>query len=1759
MTRSAHDDSMTAATSAAHPAPLQRRLRHAVPLVLACSLCILAALPTASWSQLVPLAAYPPSKLPHAAVEAVAQDGAGYLWIGTPGGAARYDGTSFAAVDMGGGLAEAGVAALAVSADGSIWIATRSAVSRHSETRRESWAAAQRLGGPPRWLSLSPDGKTVFLATSTPPAVGVLEVGAATATPDVVRVPLPSPDSVEAITALSLAGDGTLLVGTKGLGVLVSARGGEAVPLSDATARRRAAITAFEPLRSGAVAVASESGLALYASGTLRPINLPPEREWNLRSLESDASGSLYFGTASGEVFELLADQLATPLAHPRRLFTAMESPITRLLLDSRRLLWAGSEHSGLLRVDLDRNDGAFLDESTGLPDNSVRAIFEDREQTIWIGALAGLAKVRSTAFLNYRAPAGSAAETVWGAARLPHGGHRGELLVATSGGLAQLRGRFIEPLGTSAGMPLVGAALSLLVVPPATAFVGGADEETGGIARVDFSGSEPIVSERYGRESGLPSGRVPAVERDREGRLLAGTAAGLARLHDGAFRPVPLPGGRGPDSIRAIRRSRQSGRQVWIASNQGLILLSGEASTRYTAADGLLDDDVASVTEDDSGKVWISYRQAPGISSVDLRDPPAIAVRSFGPTDGLPRDAVSFVGTAAGSNAVWLGTTHGLFRFDPASGRVVDTFDEDVGLVWNLCSPNAFFADDDGTIWFGTGRGLSHFVPGLDRPAETVPPRVVIREATLGGGLAAPSGQEVGTDRADFRVAFSALSFVDEAATRFRYRLVGYDRDWSALAPERRASYTNLPAGSYRFEAQAETRFGAVGGAAASVAFRIVPPFLETGYFRTAVLAGGLGLLLGLLRIGIRRARRRQTALELLLADHSRELAREKKTGELEQKRAEDALKKLDAAHQRMVELDRAKAIFFENASHELRNPLTTVIGLTQAALSGRHGPITEELRRLLAVVHRSSHQLLDLVNKILDLQSLGRDRQPLKLARVDFNELMAPLIEAATMICNARDLTLRFSIADPPPTVPIDVDLFDKVPVNVLSNAIKYTPRGGSIDVTVLTSQETLRLAVRDTGLGIPESELPYVFDRFRKSRAESLEVPGSGLGLAVVKEIVELHGGSVSIASSEGEGTETRVHLPLMPRARPGDAAHGQSEPTAQLAPRHERVEQYRQILATSGCLAEPRRDDFGDGAQEGEETSSDSSGGDSGWRKTTGLVLRLRTELDGKQGPALRVKLRNGRMVPMDPVPPKIDAFWWGETRLAVSDLTLRLTMDQVDRMLLAIQTVDHADKRSALRVEGLQLPCELRCGESSIDTKIVDLSATGCGLYLSARSAFPIKGDRVTVLFRLHVEDEPLSLNGEVRWRGEQRAGVRFEYDEIAPSVIQSFVLERIHAILTGGRGMPGSALVVAVDAAQRAYLASLLERSGAHVVAVASATAALELMREHPVPDVVVADWSMPDLNGPMFIVRLRTEWGLANLPVLLMTARGESSAAQSLSFGADDYIAKPFAETELLARVRNLLVREQRRKEVGARVAELEAAVAALSRHTLERAEDIEGETAAAISAFLTHAIGPLLRFAGHAAPAPAPVSPLPGPQLDEALAAARAAFDSAERMFASPQASRPDSIDLASFVADVVSYLKAGHPHVTMDYSAPPVPCVVHATRRDVVLILSSIVRYATAGAGAARTVSVRLLATEDGVSLVVEDNGAPLDDRSAEAIFSPEGVAPNVETAGMPGLATVGRIAERWAAVPTYASGPPRAFGVHFPPAAYLEHYR
>ncbi|TVR92926.1 MAG: hybrid sensor histidine kinase/response regulator [Wenzhouxiangellaceae bacterium] len=538
----------------------------------------------------------------------------------------------------------------------------------------------------------------------------------------------------------------------------------------------------------------------------------------------------------------------------------------------------------------------------------------------------------------------------------------------------------------------------------------------------------------------------------------------------------------------------------------------------------------------------WLGTREF-GLAHLDWGDGEPRLVW-YGLEDGLV-DMTIYAILPQEDGQLWMSGNNGLMRWDPGSGQVRH-FTMPDGIQSLEFNNTVAHVGADGAFFFGGINGVNRFMPGqvaeLARPPRLHLQEISVRGQPWRGQLHHAPALILGHDQNDIEIAFVGLQFSDPTRVRYAYRLAGLDDDWVDAGNQRQVRYAGLAPGRYRFYARAANSDGVWSEERLLVAMHVRPPPWQTGLAYTAytVIALGLLFLAWLLHLN------RRKELEALVQRRTAELARQQ------------ALSRRQA-----LELERAleaRTLFFANVSHEFRTPLTLIqASLDQLDEDGGSAEAIASGRRYL-------RHLLRLVDQLLDLSRLRLGEAAVQDEPWTVAPVVAATAAAFRSLAEQRDIRLRVSLEDDWMTRCSQTHV-EKILLNLLTNALKFSPGGGEIEVTLKGSDEGLELAVRDTGPGIPEQDQERIFERFQRLEwSDQAGIAGAGIGLALVREASLAMGGSVGLTSQPGCGSRFSVHFP-------GFRGDGRQQPARLIS---------METLALDSALLQPLAGRVGDDA-------------------------------------------------------------------------------------------------------------------------------------------------------------------------------------------------------------------------------------------------------------------------------------------------------------------------------------------------------------------------------------------------------------------------------------------------------------------------------------------------------------------------------------------------------------------------------------------------
>jgi len=652
-------------------------------------------------------------------------------------------------------------------------------------------------------------------------------------------------------------------------------------------------------------------------------------------------------------------------------------------------------------------------------------------------------------------------------------------------------------------------------------------------------------------------------------GDLAFYTEKGELYIKDTLGKVIPLLNSSYKEFIKSLTWGHKTNKGYWLSDEFGGLHFFDPKTNSFREIKNFIEG-IHYFYEDTSGLLWIGTFMGkllcynPEQDSVieficDIKNPSSISGRQI---NQIHEDR---------KGRLWIATNTGLNRFVRATNRFVH-FTEKNGLKSNFI--RGILEDDHGYLWLNTGKSISKFDPetnhfqnydvsyGLEQPANLmyglgcktkngemffggsngftrfhpdsvkdnsfIPPIEITSFKKFDKPSTFSNEIHLPYDENFISFEFVALSYISPERNQYAYMMEGLDKDWVYSGTRRYASYPNLDPGEYIFRVKGSNNDGVWNEAGASISIIISPPWWKTiwAYIFYSIVI--LSIIYFTWKMQVKRIR----------MSHEYEMT------------------KFEA--EKLHEVDELKSRFFANISHEFRTPLTLILGPVKQIIERTK---EDRTRDDLKVVRKNANRLLGLVNQLLDISKLESGNMKLQTSPQNIIPLLKALLQSFCSYAERKRITIKFNSSEDEIIAYIDKDKIEKIITNVLSNAFKFTPEGGKIDVTVKPTPRPskggdeallkvpssggdlgvglrsvpikgfVEIAIHDTGIGIPKEKLPKIFDRFYQvDGSHTREQEGTGIGLSLTKELVELHRGKIEVKSEEGKGTTFTILLPL-----------------------------------------------------------------------------------------------------------------------------------------------------------------------------------------------------------------------------------------------------------------------------------------------------------------------------------------------------------------------------------------------------------------------------------------------------------------------------------------------------------------------------------------------------------------------------------------------------------------------------------------------------
>lgn len=1117
--------------------------------------------------------------LSQSSVFAILQDRYGFLWFGTQDGLNRYDGYRFTHYrhnpDNPRSLASNFVNTLFEDHDGTLWVGLQDgglhAFDRKSETFTryrtnpvEAFSKKYIASNFIRGISEDSSGR-LWVAT-----IGALSIlNKHTGEWQHIKYNAQYPHDSQSLSSAFLSG---LLRDREGFFWIPTINGG-----INRVNPQSGIITRFHK-NSEPMSIASNSVTALY----------------------QDKGGNIWVGTDKGVDILSLTQQQTKHLLLPETMKNrGIISPVRAFYQENDSVMWIGVEFGGLTVYNIrSGKEICYRHEQTkqsSLSNDYLWCIFRDRHGAFWVGTQGGGVNVynpHARKFRTYRHEVNNPQSLGNNFVRAICEDAYGTVWIGTEGGGLSKYDRRTQCFFAYTFHPSARNGISHNIV---RSIVFDAKRDAlwiatggGGLNKLDLkSGIFTIFKAHAGNPNALSDDALRVLMLDTDGTLWIGTDNGGLNHFDPESKRFQVyqndpknPKSLSFNAVLSLYKDRLG--TLWVGTLHGLNRFHPEnGSFTVFAADAakplaLQSGNIRTIHEDHKGRFWIGTWGG-GLYNFDRQTG---RFEVFREKDGLPNDAVYGILEDKGGH-LWLTTNNGLACFYPDE-RTFRTYTADDGLQSNEFNGGAYTQGASGYFYVGGVNGYSEFCPETIS-VNTIAPAVVItgfkkfnKPVQLWQDLNAEAELVMPHDDNFFTIEFAALSFTNAKKNRYLYKMDGFDRQWIDAGTSREAAYTNLDPGDYTFRVKACNNDGIWNEDGARLRIKVLPPWWMTLWFRAGMVLGFVSTGGAWFWMRWRRERRRREELERLV--HIRTEQLETSNHELSQANEEIQLhiqtvseqaweiatmnSQLQVRNQELERLNSEKNEFLGIAAHDLKNPLSSIVLMTEMIQLRYNDMDSAQLLDKVERIESTAMRMRDIITNLLDINALESGALILYPAAFDAADLVREVVEEYRERAQDKNIAIYIDIPQTMNTgIMADYAKTHEVLENLLSNAVKYSPHGKNVFVRVREGSQSssdlghwsndntnvpmtndramtsdlspityLRIEVQDEGLGISEEDMKRLFGKFARLSAQPTGGEDStGLGLSIVKKIVEAMNGQVWCESVPGEGATFVVTLP------------------------------------------------------------------------------------------------------------------------------------------------------------------------------------------------------------------------------------------------------------------------------------------------------------------------------------------------------------------------------------------------------------------------------------------------------------------------------------------------------------------------------------------------------------------------------------------------------------------------------------------------------
>ena len=790
----------------------------------------------------------------------------------------------------------------------------------------------------------------------------------------------------------------------------------------------------------------------------------------NVRDIISDSEGKLWIATDKGLcTFDYEREEFITYNKKSYQSNSLIDDEIFCLLKDSSGLIWIGT-YSGISRFNPNSSFTHFKSDpydNNSISGNVIHGIYEDDDKTLWIGT--------------------------------------------NESGVNIINGESIKHLNKE-NSNLVSDLIEDITGFKNYIFIG-TNEGLSVLVKNDKTVKNYTIT-NYTTKDGLPSNKIRSLFIDSKGYLWIGTNKGLAILDINNNKIIDITYildemGVSDKFIRAVYEDSKGNYYIGCFLEGGLIKINPN-NKEYKIYKNIENDDssisnnsIRYINEDLYGNILVGTSH--GINILNLSTD---KFNHYTEKDGLINNTIYGI-LVDKNNGIWMSTNAGISKLS-TEDATFKNFTITDGLQSNEFNGRACFKSKDGNMYFGGINGFNVF-NSQDIELSTFEPKVIFDNFEINGTNKKDiSNIKFKSNENNIKINFFTNDYKNTKTTQYYYKLEGLENEWN-MTNSNSLVFANLGSGDYTLKIKTITQHGVMSDES-SVHFTINPPIWRSNY--------AICIYLILIIISILRYMHKVNTLDRLVNERTNKLRKE--------------MEKNEQLFKKVLSLEQNKNNYFVNLSHELRTPLNVLSSINQLIkeFTKKDNFITpEKLSYYMGIMDRNCSRLLSLINNLIDHTKIENNSYIINKKDEDIVYLVEETVLDMKDYIEEKGLELIFDTDVEEKVIRCDKVDIERCIINLVGNAVKFTPEGGLIKVLIQDLDDKVKIIVKDNGIGISEENQKIIFDRFNQVVDESSEQKGgSGLGLTITKQLITLHNGEIYVESEVGVGSEFIIILPV-----------------------------------------------------------------------------------------------------------------------------------------------------------------------------------------------------------------------------------------------------------------------------------------------------------------------------------------------------------------------------------------------------------------------------------------------------------------------------------------------------------------------------------------------------------------------------------------------------------------------------------------------------